>query len=360
MKKALVLISFLFTGYLCKAQVTLQPLLPQVGLFEKNQLWNLLAINSSANTLNCYVVLSLQDRESGAEVLSATSADFSLSKEAKQLNEANLTPIQYSYFSFTGDKTDDFLPVGNYTACFKLMGYGESPVEFAETCVPFDVEPLSPPMLISPADSSSLQVQPAEFTWQPPAPLTMFQQLHYELVIAEILPGQRPEEAIELNAPFYTDLNIEGNVMNYTGAYPSFEKDKWYAWEVVAMDGENYADKTEVWDFNITNNAPVPKLPADISYVRLKRNYEAGFSNCDGILRIEYSNEINDKTVNYKIIDLNKGDNNVIENGTLKLTPGQNFIDMTLDKNFVNKKKYMLQLTNSRSENWNVKFVISR
>ncbi|HTC01295.1 MAG TPA: hypothetical protein VK705_11500 [Ferruginibacter sp.] len=358
--KKLVVIVFLFSNYWSIAQVTLQPLLPQVGLFQKSQLWNILAINTSSVPLQCYVVLSLQDRQSGTEIISATSSDFALDKGSKQLNVASLTPIQYTYFSFGGDKMNDFLTVGSYMACFKLIGVGHESGELAEACVPFDVEPLSPPMLIMPADSSVLQVQPTQFTWQPPAPLTMFQQLHYELLIVEILPNQRPEEAIELNAPFFMDLNVTGNIMNYTGAYPSLDQDKWYAWQVVAQDGQSYAAKTQVWDFKVDQNSIPLSIPTEMPYATLKRNLEAGSVVCKADLRIEYDNQINDKTINYKISALGNANNKIAMSGVLKLTSGKNFIDIPLDGSFNTNKTYLFQLTNSRSENWNVKFLKSK
>jgi hypothetical protein len=356
MKKFVVII-LLFINYWSIAQVTMQPLLPQVGLFQKSQLWNILAINNTPTPLQCYLVLSLQDRQSGTEVMSATSSTFTIEKGSKELNTASLTPIQYTYFSFLGDKINDFLPVGNYMACYTLTGVGHESGQLSEECVPFDVEPLSPPSLIIPSDSSVLQVQPTQFTWQPPAPLTMFQQLHYELLIAEIMPGQKPEEAIELNAPFYVDLNVTGSVMNYTGTYPSFEQGKWYAWEVVAQDGQNYAAKTQVWDFMINRNSIQVQIPTIMPYATLKRNLEAGAVTCKGDLRVKYDNEINDKTVTYKINALNNADNKVAKSGTLQLKPGENFIDIPLQNNLNFNKTYLFQLINSRSENWNVKFM---
>jgi hypothetical protein len=349
----------MFTGHLCTAQITMQPLLPQVGFFQKSQLWNVLVVNGSSGTLNCYLTLSLQDRQSGAEVLSATSTNFSLNKEAKQLNVATLTPIQYSYFSFTGDKGDDFLPAGSYTACFKLLGYGENAIELAEACVPFDVEPLSPPMLIMPADSSILQLQPAQFTWQPPAPLAMFQQLHYELLIAEILPGQRPEEAIELNAPFYTDLNIQGNVVNYTGAYPSFEKDKWYAWQVVARDGESYGAKTEVWDFSI--NAPdIPVLrPVNGNYIELKNNREgsAGVNTItNNVLGIKYYCFEKNHSVTVRFIG---PDGEKVKEIMEPITYGDNFLGYKLDNNFKKGTVYSVEITDDK-KNKRVAFFIMK
>src|ERR1700749_2380734 len=109
MKKIVVVILLFCISYPGIAQMTLEPLLPQVGLFTKSQLWNIIAINNSPNSEECYVALSLVDRQTGVEVMTATSSSFSLDKGSKQLNGGNLAPIQYNYFSATGDK-NDFLP----------------------------------------------------------------------------------------------------------------------------------------------------------------------------------------------------------------------------------------------------------
>jgi hypothetical protein len=354
MKKILALIILLqLTAPLCRAQITLQPLIPQTGLFEKNQLWNILAANASTSSTYCYLVLSLQDRESGLEVLSATTSEFILNKGAKQLNTATLTPIQYNYVS---DQANDFLPVGSYTACYKLMtGHGGL---LAEACVPFDVAPLSPPMLISPADSSVLPITPAQFTWQPPAPLTMFQQLHYQIVIAEIYPGQRPEEAIELNAPFYIDMNVPSSFMNYTGAYPSFEKGKWYAWQVVAQDGENYADKTPVWDFSISAQNVPEVRPANGDYILLKSRKEssAGVNTITGgILGIKYYSFEKDHQTSLQFVG---PDGKIVEEVSEKITYGDNFIGYKLDHTFKKGTVYSVGITDSKNNRSVAFFVI--
>ncbi|HMG82216.1 MAG TPA: hypothetical protein VK559_04205 [Ferruginibacter sp.] len=359
MKKIIIAIGFSLIGYLGTAQITLQPLLPQVGFFQKSQLWNVLAINNSGSMQECYLQLSLQDRRTGLEIMSATTSSFTLPAGTKQLTEANLNPIQYSYFS-SGNISGQFLPIGSYMACFKLMGSGHLSGELNEACAPFDVAPLSPPMLIMPSDSSVLKVQPGQFSWVPPSPFTMFQQLHYELVIAEILSGQQPQEAVELNAPFYMDLNVPTNSMNYTGAYPSFEQGKWYAWQIIAQDGENYAAKTDVFDFKIDTNSVQLKPSTEMPFITLKRNLEAGAAICKGDLRVEYDNELNDKTIDYKIIALDNANNNIAQSGKLQLKPGKNFIDISLKNHFEINKIYLFQLINSRSEYWNAKFLHSK
>lgn len=64
---------------LATAQVTLQPNVPTVGLIQKNQLWNMLIVNSTGTPYDCRLELILQDRTTGQEVLTATTAFFRVS-----------------------------------------------------------------------------------------------------------------------------------------------------------------------------------------------------------------------------------------------------------------------------------------
>ncbi len=149
--------------------------------------------------------------------------------------------MQYNYIvSGIGNRLQGLIPAGSYMACYRLVN-STSKDNLAEECVPFDAEPLSPPMLIFPADSAQLEAAPNQLSWTPPAPDGMFDRLHYEIVITEINEGQKASEAIQENLPFYSDGSLYTNVMNYSGTGSSFEKDKWYAWQVIAKDDGNYA-----------------------------------------------------------------------------------------------------------------------
>jgi hypothetical protein len=339
------------------AQLTIQPLLPQVGMFQKSQLWNIIVINSSAGEQDCYMTLSLQNRQTGEEVLSATTSSFFLTKGSKQLNTVNLAPIQYSYLSYSS-KMSDFLTAGSYTACFRLIGKGHNSNELAEVCVPFDVQPLSPPMLITPSDSSVLQAQPSQFTWQPPTPVTMFQQLHYQILIAEILPGQQPQEAVELNAPFYMDLNVTTNMINYTGAYPSFQQGKWYAWEIVAQDGQSYAAKSPVWDFTIAPQKIPVVVPTNGNYILLKSDKEASegvHTLTDQNLGIKYYSFDKDYSATVLFIG---PDGKTVEQATEQITYGNNFLGYKLDSKFKKGTVYSIEIIDGKGNKSNAFFLI--
>jgi hypothetical protein len=215
MKKYLLLLFSSATLQQVTAQLSIQPILPLAGIVQKNNLWNIAVVNTSTVNYDCRIEFTLRDRTSGLEVLTATTNQFQVAAGAKQLSASLLAPLQYNYISTTANRRDDFIPIGNYIACYRLTANGKTTL--AEECVAFDVEPLSPPMLITPADGSILETPPSQFSWIPPAPMNLFSQLDYEVVIAEIHEGQKPEEAILQNLPFYTEPNISTNNLTYKG-----------------------------------------------------------------------------------------------------------------------------------------------
>ncbi len=152
---------FSVAGY---AQITMQPAIPAIGLIQKNQLWNVLIVNNSGNQYNAKLDLILTDRTTGLEILTAGTGQFILNPGTKQLNADALMPIQYnSLNSLFDSRLQGLIPVGNYTACYSLTGIGIKEGLLSEECISFDVEPLSPPMLIFPADSSSLEPTASQF-----------------------------------------------------------------------------------------------------------------------------------------------------------------------------------------------------
>lgn len=341
------------------AQVSIQPMLPLGGIIQKNNLWNIAVINTSPATLDCRIELTLRDRASGLEVLTATTGQFSVASGARQLNASFLMPIQYSYISSSvNSRNDEFIPIGDYTACYRLTA-GKNII--AEECISFDAEPLSPPMLISPADSSALETAPSQFTWIPPAPMNLFSRLQYEVMITEILPGQKPEEAIQQNLPFYTEPNIPVNNLTYRGMATDFEKEKWYAWQVVAKDDNNYAGKSEVWVFKIKEHTS-GRNENTSSFSKLKvENNELAVAQ-EGILKIMHRNELTDAEGKIAITDLS--DNKISVHQPVlfktKLLSGDNYLVYNL-KNLIKidvRKVYKYEITNSRGEKYSIRFIV--
>lgn len=337
------------------AQLSIQPLLPLAGLVQKNNLWNITVINTSATNYECRIDLTLRDRASGLEVLTATTGLFQVGAGAKQLNAANLLPLQYNYISSSVTaRNNDFIPVGDYTACYRLIENGKNIL--AEDCESFDVEPLSPPMLISPADSSQLNVEPSQFIWVPPAPMNLFNRLQYEVVVAEILPGQKPEEAIQQNLPFYTEPNIPINNLTYKGMASSFEKDKWYAWQVVAKDENAYAGKSEVWIFKLNTlgreNIPVPNN----IYLLIQDHITGPYDITGNKVYIKYFS-----AKEYTGVVFFKNERgNIMKRIRQRIVQGENYFDFNLDNHFRKGKVYSLTITDQNNKEQTITFSIKK
>ena len=352
MKKIQILISsaccFLFINMY--AQVHIQPSLPTVGLVQKSQLWNLLLINGTTQPLSGRLELILRDRQTGTEMLSATTTIFTLSKGSVQVSTNLLNPIQYNYTGIDPNSSvNNLLPVGTYTACYSFVKqYADKQEQMGEECVSFDVEPLSPPMLMSPADSSNMDIQPGQFTWLPPMPVEMSKHLSYDILITEIKPGQKANEALQENLPFYNSSDLKNNFLSYPATLPSFEKDKWYAWQVIAKDEMNYAAKTETWTFSIRSQTPPKIEAANISYILLKPNDDHGGINfiTERNLNIKYYSF--DKEHEALIRFLNST-GQVLQEVKQNISYGDNFLALKLTNNFFQGQLYTIEITDEQN-----------
>ena len=357
MKKYLLSLLLSACLYGAVAQVSIQPVLPPGGIIQKNNLWNIAVINTSPATLECRIELTLRDRASGLEVLTATTGQFSVASGARQLNASFLMPIQYNYLSSSvNSRNDEFIPIGDYTACYRLSANKNI---IAEECVSFDVEPLSPPMLINPADSSALETAPSQFTWIPPSPINLFNRLQYEVMITEILPGQKAEEAMQQNLPFYTEPNVPINNLTYRGMATDFEIEKWYAWQVVARDDNNYAGKSEVFVFKVNKPSITEMLIKLAPFTKMKKNDPEKGSAPNGILKLSYVNETTDKEATINITDLTKTENKMFQ-FSVPLKEGENLIEYNVLKKFKleENRVYRVEIVNSRKEIWSLLFEI--
>ncbi|NOT50234.1 MAG: hypothetical protein HOP10_03045 [Chitinophagaceae bacterium] len=347
------------------AQVQIQTTLPTVGLVQKNQLWNLALINNTGNALVGRLELILYNRQTSQELMTASTAEFSLAKGPGVINVNKVSPVNYNYIGIEPDKNiNTLLPVGPYSVCYTFVKNPNSDKReiLAEECAAFDVEPLSPPMLSFPADSSVLLTAPTQFSWTPPTPVVLLNKLHYEILITEIQPSQKAAEALEENMPFFSNDQAWNNFITYPAAQPSFEKDKWYAWQVIARDDNSYAGKSEVWIFKISDQKPAEAAINAASYVQLAKNGAEKTVAANGILRFYYFNQLSDAAVSITVSDVTEKRTTEATTFSLPLARGQNYLQKDISK-LVKVQEghlYMLTLENSAGEKWHIMFEIKK
>ncbi|KAA2243192.1 hypothetical protein F0L74_11800 [Chitinophaga agrisoli] len=359
MKKYLCLWTVvMLTALQMHGQVSMTVQIPPVGIMQKSQLWNIVLTSASANPVSVKMVLRLSDAETNQPLLTGVSRTIVLNKGGRRLQATDIEPIQYEYLSAAVDRnTNGLLTTGNYQACYSVVSTSHTGGLIAEDCIPFTVEPVSPPLLNTPANESMLESRLPQFTWLPPAPLNIFNDLNYELKLVEVRPGQSAPEAIQQNIPVFRAPHNKNLFINYPASAMTLDTAKLYAWTIIANNGPRFAAQTEVWTFRIAGKQVNNR--ADLSgFVQLKKELTSAVINCSGPLQVSYSNLANDKKVQYEIIAL-QDNNEVVQTGSLSLQAGENLLELALKRSarLEKGKSYQFRLVNSRQERWSMKFI---
>lgn len=355
MQKLLATFCLLLMCLFSDAQVSLSVQLPPGGMVSRDQLWNVAVMNNGTGPVDATLVLDLRDAVSGQTVLSAGTGNFSAGKGVKMINIRDVQPVLYNHLS--GDFTGNYLPLGSYIACYRLFRQtAKGPEPLADECVRVNISPLSPPLLNTPADKSVIETAYPQFSWLPPAPLDMFRNLTYDMLVAEVLQGQTPSEAIRYNTPVYARSDIRMPLEMYPSGYTRLDTGKIYAWQVIARNGTNYAAGTEVWTFSLAKQPKEDKYVKKAPYIKMQTGAADVGIAPNGVLKLSYNNRTNDSTVTVRI-DI-PGEKEKTFNAAIQ--PGDNYIEYPLKKLFNYKENivYRAILVNSLRETWSLQFKV--
>lgn len=338
-----------------QAQITVSVQLPPAGLIQKDQLWNLVLANNSNATQDISIFLNLQDAVSGQSVLSAGTRNIFLSKGVKMLSASDVQPVQYNYGS--GGFSGSYLPLGSYIACYTVSRNVSDKTEpVVEECVRVNINPLSPPLLNAPADRSVLTTVYPQLTWIPPAPLDMFDNLNYDVTVAEILQEQSPAEAILYNTPVYVKSFVRVPYETYPSSYSRLEAGKTYAWQVTAKNGFSYSAATEVWTFSIKKDS-LKSETTNAAYILLKGNNESGVNYISGKeISIKYYcfDKEHETTVRFF-----NAEGKTVQEKKEKLTYGDNFFQFKLNNRFQSRLVYFIEITDLQNNKHTASFSIN-
>jgi hypothetical protein len=230
----------------------------------------------------------------------------------------------------------------------------------ADECIKLNIDPLSPPLLASPADKSELITPYPQFSWLPPSPFEMFTNLNYEIVVAEVLEGQSASEAIQQNTAVYSKINITQPYESYSSSFTALQPEKIYAWQVIAKNESEYAVKTEVWTFKIKKDsieriislAPFVKLDKDVSQMSVAHQ---------GFLKMEVINNSTDTMANFIVRNISNEQSKKTEifRMSIPVKTGNNFLqyDMSPHGRLNTKNVYEVEYINSNRQRAYMKFV---
>jgi hypothetical protein len=359
------LTTFFVLGWLgcfsVSAQVSLSLQEPPAGIVQKNQLWNLALVNAGTSTLEISVVMTLMDVTTNQPVLSGATKSFFLPKGVKQLRLSEVGPINYTYTSPIFSRLNEtLLPVGMYQACYYVYG-GNKDAEgiLAEDCVPVEVQPLSPPQLNFPADSSVLSSKNIQFAWLPPTPANLFSDLNYDLLVTEVRPDQAPAAAIQENLPIYFGRQLKNISSNFPASGNKLDTAKWYAWQIIAKNGQSPAGYSDVWVFKIEPDKPDVPGRSGLLHIELGTgtNIPATVYIKGSVLAIKHYSFESDRVGEFRITD-EKGQ--LIKSIKKKIAYGDNYFQIELDRKFQADSYYIIDFTDTHAVRYSASFVIEQ
>jgi hypothetical protein len=364
-KKCLLFCIALSLSACMQAQVIMNLQLPPMGLTVKPQLWNFSLVNTGAGNVNVRVELIITDVSTNQRVLTGTSNLFVLPKGVKQVRQADVMPVTYSIGSpgYSVDPSPDgFLPTGIFNICYSLISQDNDAHEkLSEECEMVEIEPISPPQLMMPADNEQVVVTRPQFTWLPPSPFNSYNSLLYDWVLVEVQPTQSAADAIQQNIPVLARGNISFTSFQYPLSMSELDSAKIYAWRITAKNNSSPIANSEIWSFRIKKDAGVAPMPDATSYfARLHRQEDASYVLCPGLLRFEYTNDINSNEVGLKLYDISSTSRKpvTLQEEKQPVQFGQNYMQLDLRNSagMINKHMYLLELRNAKNERWYLKF----
>jgi hypothetical protein len=360
-RRSLYAMFFVLLAVAGQAQVSISVQEPPAGIVQKRQLWNLALINSGNDAIEVVVGLTLIDQSDNQPALTAFTRFITLNKGVKQLKAADIEPVNYEYASPAFSRLSDaLLPIGNYQACYTVYINGkEEKRVLAENCIMLDVQPLSPPQLTMPVDSATLQNPWPQFSWLPPAPVTLFNDLNYDLLVTEVQPDQSAGAAIQENLPVYNVRRLTTMVNNYPSSNKTLDTGKVYAWRVVAKNGETFAAQSEVWTFKISQNTPKALTPANGTYLDLKSSnaYTSTAVIQGNVLGVRYYSYDKDHEAVVKFLN-EKGE--VVKEIKRTIIYGNNYLEFKLDHVFKQDNIYSIELTDLKMARYRTSFRLSK
>lgn len=353
-KQCLFILLLLGCSLLTRGQVNIQAQLPGGGPLHQDQLWSLLLTNGRNEPQDVTLKLTLKDEETGDVVLSAATGWKSLRAGATMIAARDLQPIVYTYQ--TGECVNGLLPPGRYIACYQVVRrQSDASVPVGEECVRVGVEPISPPQLTYPENGAVLSSPYPQFTWLGPAPILRSQDLHYTILVCEVIPGQTPAEALQNNMPLLTRTGLSRPLEAYPSSAPKLDTGKVYAWQVLADSKGRGLAKTEIWTFEIQQNTgPVTEVDPG-SFVTLRSDLTGTYGLKEPVVHIKYVSATSHYDTMLLILD---EQGKPVAKAKRKISAGDNYIDVTLSRAIKKGMRYRVQLDDGNGHSSTLRFIL--
>jgi hypothetical protein len=302
MYKKLILVITVLLTFTCKAQLNIIQY-PLQGMELKPSDIFKADIQSMDNVVNkIYLNGSIVNIVTGEQVITARSQIMDIAPGVKSITEAIAAP-QYTITSSTVNQTG-VLPYGNYRICLKAIKVN-GVEELATACQEIEITPLSPPLLLSPENQSTVSEPLPLLVWLPPMPISK-DKVVYDLKLVEILPNQTPYDALQRNFAIIEKQSIYGTTLQYPATAIALEEGKKYAWKVEAKTPDRKPiGETEVWWFTKAKETIEPKQPQIAkNFVKMKPALDSYYIIVQNELKFIYEEKYKDTKMKAVITDL--------------------------------------------------------
>ncbi len=355
MRKILLMIMGLYT-LTCKAQINIM-LYPLHGMeLKPSDIFKADIQNMGNIAYQVYLTGTIVSATTGEKLVSARTSIIDVEPGVKSIVESMIAP-QYTISSAVVGQTG-FLPYGNYRICLKAIKAGGTE-ELGMTCQEIEITPLSPPLLLSPENQSTISEQHPLLVWLPPMPISK-ENVVYDLKLVEILPNQTNYDALQRNFALVEKQNIYGTTLQYPANAIGLEVGKRYAWKVTAKTTDRKPiGETEVWTFSYLPPVPDSIVTRRDTYLSAKKELDGSIALLvEKKLYFQYNQRYADSILNYKVYD--KLGNALPEKcyPVIKTQLGVNRLELDFTNcNAIEKNEtYIMEIYNHKNETYKIKF----
>ena len=327
--------------------------------FNINNIWDLTIVNSSRE-ISATLIAEIK-AEDQRQIFWSETRPFLITSGISRITSASITVVRMEY----GINTDadylsqtGFLPEGKYFFEARVLANNSEGKILGSYSTYLNVQPIVPPVLVSPFNKENINTLSPILTWLPPAPVSQ-RYLNYALKVVELLGDESPASAIKTNIPLIDERDLKKASFIIREGSSLLQYDHHYAWQITAYLQDKYVATTEVWQFTPVKNKPISNSVPGLSYWILKEDLDGGYNLTDDTLRVSYKNTTQETQLNYQIINLNNPGKKVSELPPIPVKYGINNIDIVLKKlkGLKYNESYLFLVTDSKKREYKMHFV---
>jgi hypothetical protein len=355
---------FFFMVFLVAAQVATAQIsvdfIPAISGTTLDGLMNVRINNfGQKRTVKLQVTVSFEDEVSSVQMVEIRTSAFDVYPGTNIVPPSILKTSQVKIGTSEPARflqQNGYFPSGQYSYDYKVFSATTQEVLVDQNFV-HELQPPAPLNLIEPFDKDEVCEHRPLLSWQPHIPMTAGTM--YQVVLVEVKNKQNGIEALQYNLPIVNQRNISANLLMYPAVARELEKDKKYAWQVTAYQGNTVLNRSEVWTFNMKCADSIVESKPELSYRDIEDLAKGNFYLAEGRLNFVLVNSYAEQPLQYSISCLTDPKIKVKNLPQRKLSRGKNKIDIELSENraFRNDYSYMLTVVMPNGQIKNLRFV---